>query len=326
MTISRRLLIPEGEDGIYHCWSRCVRRAFLCGTDEYTGQCFDHRKEWIRERARFLASVFAIDPLSYGLMSNHQHLLLRVFSKLSVMWTPEEVARRWLLLCPKRREQDGSPSPASEEEIEEITKDVKRLAELRRRLGSVSWFMKSLNEFIARRANREDECTGAFWEGRFKCKRIEDEAALLVCSAYIDLNPIRAFQAKSPEESEFTSVQERIRSYQADGTDTGLWIAPVSKKDSPERGFLSMSLEEYLTVVDLTGRELQKEGTGRIPKELPPILTRLGIEPRGWRTLVTSLSETFSFSVGSSERLEERAEQMGRKWLRGVRLAREVFA
>jgi hypothetical protein len=96
-----------------------------------------------------------------------------------------------------------------------ITSDPARLAEIRRRLSDVSWFMRCLVEPIARSANKEDLCRGRFWEGRFKAVQILDESALAACLAYIDLNPIRARMAETPETSRFTSVYERIHALNA---------------------------------------------------------------------------------------------------------------
>jgi putative transposase len=101
-----------------------------------------------------------------------------------------------------------------EQEVCALTDCPERIGELRRRLCSLSWFMAQLNESIARAANKEDSVMGRFWESRFKCQVLLDEAAIAACMVYVDLNPIRAGLAASPEESDFTSIQERIRAWQ----------------------------------------------------------------------------------------------------------------
>jgi hypothetical protein len=123
-------------------------------------------------------------------------------------WSDVEVARRWWRLFPLRRNEDGSPADPAAHELRMLTADADKLAELRRRLSSVSWFMRCLAELIAR---RRDCCTGRFWEGRFKCQPLLDESAVAACLAYVDLNPIRAGIAKTPETSRFTSAYERIQ-------------------------------------------------------------------------------------------------------------------
>jgi REP element-mobilizing transposase RayT len=214
MALPRSKYVQEGQEGVYHCFSRCVRRAFLCGLDPLTGRDFSHRKAWLVERLRHLAAVFAIEVCAYAILLNHYHLILRTRPDIVALWSDREVARRWLILFPRHRGPDGIPLPPSEKEISALADCPERIAELRRRLSSLSWFMARLNEAIARAANKEDGVKGRFWESRFKCQALLDDAALAACMVYVDLNPIRAGLADTPEESDFTSIQERIRAWQ----------------------------------------------------------------------------------------------------------------
>ncbi|MBC8355695.1 MAG: hypothetical protein H8E66_27265 [Planctomycetes bacterium] len=202
-------LVPS-EVQVVHAVQRCVRRAFLCGNDVVTGKSFEHRRQWIRDRMEFLASVFAIDCLTYTVLSNHLHVVLRSRPDVVATWSDDEAARRWLKLFPQRRLADGSPDEATDEEVNMVTGNAERLAEVRRRLSDVSWWMRCTAENIARRANKEDQCTGRFWEGRYKAQLLLDEASLLACAAYVDLNPVRAALAKSLEDSEYTGAKDRI--------------------------------------------------------------------------------------------------------------------
>ncbi len=202
---------------VLHAVQRCVRRAFLCGEDPVCGTSFEHRRQWIRDRLEFLASIFAMDCLTYTVLSNHLHLVLRSRPDVVVTWSDDEVARRWLRLFPRRRTKDGEPEEPTPEEIKMITGNPERLVELRRRLSDVSWWMRCTAENIARRANREDSCSGRFWEGRFKAQLLLDEASLLACAAYVDLNPVRAAMANTPEESDYTGAKDRIDDLQERG-------------------------------------------------------------------------------------------------------------
>ena len=80
----------------YHCISRCVRRAFLCGSDPLTGFDFEHRRQWIVDRIKLLSSVFAIDLCAFAIMSDHYHIVLRIDVERAKQWTDHEVAKRAL--------------------------------------------------------------------------------------------------------------------------------------------------------------------------------------------------------------------------------------
>lgn len=194
---------------IVHAVQRCVRRAFLAGVDAETGKDYSFRKEWIRRRMEALASVFGIDVLSYAVMSNHLHVILRNRPDVVASWSDAEVAIRWLRVFPGRRMEEHLAEP-TEHEVKVLTGNAERMAEIRERMSDISWFMRSLAEPISRLANKQDECTGRFWEGRFKAQRIVDEAGLLACSMYVDLNPVRAAMASDPESSPHTSAFDRI--------------------------------------------------------------------------------------------------------------------
>jgi len=208
--ITRAQQFQALEIGIVHTVQRCVRRAFLAGVDRHTGRDYSIRREWIRRRLEALASVFGIDVLSYAVMANHLHLILRNRPDVVAAWSDQEVAIRWLRLFPGKRLEEHLAEP-TEIEIQRLIGQPQRLAVIRERMSDISWFMRCLSEPIARMANRQDECTGRFWEGRFKALRIVDEAGLLACAMYVDLNPVRAALVERPEEAVHTSVYDRVQ-------------------------------------------------------------------------------------------------------------------
>lgn len=312
------------EESVYHCISRCVRRAFLYGEDLYTGKNYDHRKDWIKYRLLELIRIFTIEVLAFALMDNHQHSLLRTRPDLLSKLTDQAVLERWNLLYPKRRNLDFTPSNLTQEQLDEMLQNKVRIEVLRERLNSVSWFMKSLNEHIARLANKEDNCKGRFWEGRFKCQRLVGEAAILSCAVYIDLNPIRAKKAETPETSEHTSAFERIEAAKNKIADDTLWIAPISDSEK-KRGYLPISLEEYLTILDETGKELKANKRGSISSSIAPILERLGLNPPEWIKFSTSITRLFSSIVGATSELEAAANSMGKNWLKGISFSKLAF-
>src|SRR5210317_921791 len=209
MTRPRKALISLADTPYYHITSRCVRRAFLCGEDQYSGKSYEHRRQWIVDRVRLLSSVFAIDVCAYAIMSNHYHLALKVCPEQLEGLSEDDILDRWcalfkgpLLVQNYRNGEDLKPFER---------KTLSDIVEVfRKRLSSLSWFMRCLNQPIARQANREDGCTGKFWECRFTSQALKTEEALLSCMAYVDLNPVRAEMAKTPETYEYTSVRERI--------------------------------------------------------------------------------------------------------------------
>ena len=325
--LNRSEICAAAEVQVFHLINRCVRRTYLCGKDRRSGKDYSHRKQWIRNRLEELAGIFGIDVLGYAVMSNHLHVVVRTRPDIVVGWSDDEIALRWLRLFPQRRNEDRTPAEPTEPELAMIRNDAKGLLEKRKRLSDISWLMRCLVEPIARLSNKEDEVTGRFWEGRFKAQPLLDETALAACMAYIDLNPIRAGVATSLESSDFTSIQARIADRQsaaevstvdakdvrAEQGDHAGWLSPIALEPPRQRirekptarrasnkGCLQMTLDDYLKLVDWTGRQIRKDKKGQIPDSCAPILERLECSPETWLDFVQNFRLRFRNEAGLS--------------------------
>jgi hypothetical protein len=205
--------------------------------------------------------------------------------------------------------------------------------------------MGRLNEFIARKANKEDGVKGRFWESRFKCQALLDDAAIIAGMVYVDLNPIRAGLAETPEDSDFTSIQERIRAWQkvyisseessnaemqkpdfaADSTDSSSWLCPIESNCS-RRGILQITAAQYFDLVDRSGRMLKTDKRGFIDPALAPILLRIGANPNAWMDTISRFDSRFRIAAGLLASLRTRARQLGRRWVTGVTAAKVAFS
>ncbi len=275
--------------------SRCVRRAFLCGVDDYSGKSYEHRRDWVESRLLELVAVFSIDLCAYAVMSNHLHLVLRVDLKTATEWTLEQVLQRWHLLYSGTLLSQRFLRGETLSDIEYLT--LQQTTEVyRQRLMDISWFMRALNEPIARQANREDGCSGRFWEGRFKSQP--------ACMAYVDLNPIRAGIAKTPEDSDYTSIQRRIRAaMQGKNTPELLPFVGNERLNMPQG--LHFEAKDYLQLVDDTGRIIRHDKRGLITAGTTTILNRLNIPIGNWLKLTTDFSRLFKGPVGTLESLTD---------------------
>ncbi len=298
MTISRHLQVDLEQTTYYHCTSRCVRRAFLCGKDRYTGKDFSHRRRWIEARLAELASIFAVDLLAYAVMDNHYHVVVKVAADRARKWSDQEVLERWRRLFSVNLEEDNS----------------RALALWRERLYSISWFMRCINEPLARKANREDDCVGRFWEGRFRCQALLDLPAVLKCMVYVDLNPIRAGAAPTPEKSSCTSVKARIVRRDSH-------LARFADEAPRRAASFPIRRAEYLRLVDWSGRKFRHGKRGRIAGQLPPILERLGLSEERWAREIRHYGTWYYRAVGCWHSLERYRLHLGQQWLRGAKQA-----
>ncbi|WP_419812975.1 alpha-amylase family glycosyl hydrolase [Bacterioplanoides sp.] len=315
MTKPRSHHISTEATPYYHCISRCVRRAFLCGTDHSTGQCYEHRRNWLEDKLLSLPRVFAIDIAAYAIMSNHYHVVLFIDSQQAKSWTDTEVVERWHTLFKgnlfSQRFLKGETLDNAQRARLQIY-----IEEWRSRLSSISWFMRILNEAIAREANAEDECTGRFWEGRFKSQALLDEAALAACMAYVDLNPVRAKMANTPESSDHTSVKRRAEKAQTvkqpnHSNQQADFLLPFvgNPRQNIPKG-IQMRLTDYLELVDWTGRVLRHDKRGAIAKSSENILARLGIDDSQWLTMTEHFEQCFKTFAGGEQSLRLACETL----------------
>jgi REP element-mobilizing transposase RayT len=306
MTMARKTLVDSSVTPFYHCISRCVRRAFLCG------EGCEHRKQWVEDRLKELAGIFAIDVCAYAVLDNHLHVVLMLNDDVAREWSDDDVVRRWGRLFPPRG-KDRKPLDVTPAWVKDRLTDTKWLSQARERLNSLGWFMKCLKEPLARMANQEDQCRGTFWEARYKSIAILDEEALLTTLTYVDLNPLAAGLAKTPEASPHTSVKARVEDCRERGVledvvdqpadrtrldqtleDESFWLAPL--EDRRERGGKragispKVNLASYLRLLDWSGRLLRR-GKARMPAEVAGILERLGSNGDLWQARLKKLRQ-----------------------------------
>ena len=338
--IARVEVFAPDEIAIVHVLNRTVRRCFLMGNDPVSGKNFDHRKAWMETELQALAKSMGIDLLCHAILSNHFHLVLRSRPDVVALWEDSQVAHRWLMLCPKRKDANQQPEEPNEFELNSIRNDPARLKEIRTRLSDVSWWMRLLSQKIAQRANLDDKEVGKFWQARYRAVRLLDETAILACAAYVDLNPIRAAMAETFETSDYTSAQQRALELrdslqnEANGNNTvapsprveELTSKPIAKSLCPltidelrdeigacchtagdrasDKGFLPMSVADYLELLDWTARQIRADKRGATPVTANRIFERLGIDAEVWCELTRDFGRLFGTVAGKPKVIE----------------------
>jgi len=362
--LARVEVFAQDEVAIVHVMNRTVRRCFLMGNDPVSGKNFDHRKGWIENELKRLAGLFGIDLLANAILSNHFHLILRSRPDVVLQWDDSEVARRWMMLCPVRKDGNGRALEPNEFELNRIRNNPVRLAAIRARLSDISWWMRLLSQTIAQRANKDDNEIGKFWQARYRAVRLLDETAILACAAYVDLNPIRAAIAETLEQSDFTSVQKRIEvlkevakeapqsttiDAEVEKPSSGYCktlaadrhLAPLSideLRDSigaccnvaghraSDKGFLPMSTAAYVELLDWTARSLRSDKRGATPASARPIFERLGISGEVWCELVQDFGRLFYAVAGKPLEIESRRSRNGLRRYKTKLKTRELLS
>jgi len=335
MTSARRQLIDANATPFYHVINRCVRRAFLCGEDKLTGRSYEHRRGWIVDKIKALSAIFCIDICAYAVMNNHYHLVLKIDVDKAKSLTQKDIINRWCQITKGHAVATKYMNGDALIDGEVMLLDA-LLAEWHERLSSISWFMRCLNEEIARKANREDECKGAFWEGRFKSQALLDEQALLACMMYVDLNPIRAGIADSLLSSDFTSIQERVSSLNSPNSTLNISTLPTDSSTNQshipnkslaqfdgaahlnEQTGIPFHFADYLELIDWTGRAIRLDKKGSIDNQRPKLLNELGISPDAWLTSAKEFRRQYSGISGRWDSMcEFKKQHNSGKWCKG---------
>lgn len=316
MAIARKHIVNQEQAGFYHCTNRCVRRAFLCGFDELTGRSFDHRKQWLEQRMMELCQIFSIDLFGYAVMDNHYHLVVYVDPKAPLDWSDEEVAERWLKAFPGRLSANNQLWKIKRNAI---ISNKEKLNQYRNRLGSLSWFMRCLNEPLAKMSNMEDCCTGKFWEGRFYSQALLDEAALISCMAYVDLNPIRAQKAVSISDSHHTSIKTRIEKHSAQ-VEAASELNSISGNAFTQK--LSIQLREYVNLIEWTAKHIHFPNHLNTPEAVNQTIDSLNLKSANWLEHIASYGSHFYYFVGATQKLRAKAAELKKRCLHGIKAAR----
>jgi len=131
--------------------------------------------------------------------------------------------------------------------------------------------------------------------------------------------------AKTPEQSNFTSIQERI---QKDMGDKPCDLLPFINKavgQSEKAKAIPFELNDYLTLVDWSGRAILSHKRGSIPTNTTPILVRLGIDEKDWINHIHYFEGQFPTAAGNIEKLRQLAKQTSRRWIKGMSCAFECI-
>ena len=306
----------------YHVMGRCTQGLSLMGErNPITGENTADRKGWIETHLEHVARAFCIDVCKYALMDNHYHLLLHINMRKAKKLPMAEVIYRWHMMF------EGDDLSHRYIKKEKLTgKERRQLERLvkkwRKRLWNISWFMRCFNQYVSYRCNSESGNKGTFWQSRYKIKGLFSYAAILACCIYIDLNPVRAGLALTPETSDYTSFKKRLDALHLPGSVSADWLYPF-RKDSThaqkqQKDCLPFTMKEYMELLDETGRVARPDKPGKIAKHLPPILERLQFSQEQWLEVITHYDNHFKRFIAPASMMKKLAIELKQKWLQGT--------
>ena len=326
MATARRLLVSANITRYYHCTSRCVRGAYLCGNDSTSNKDFTHRREWLQERLLLVADVFSLQLAAYSIMENHFHVIVRLDPDGAATMSDQEVVRRWHQLFKGNSisQRFASGEILSDQELPTLRRFITLW---RNQLNDLGWFMRCVKEPLARMANQEDGCKGRFWEGRFHSQALLDDRAVAACMVYVDLNPLRAGMCKHPEDDAFTSLSARINRDNAEELENNRSHVLISFADtvSPTQDALPFSHAEYLSLLDSAARIDKPGKRGTLDANTSHIMLRLGLVPKHWRIVATEYEQHCHRRVGSAACMTNAASALGIRSAWGSNASRRFF-
>ncbi len=301
MPVARHQLINQAQPAYYHIYSRCVQQERLCGYDPKTQKDYSHRKHFMVKRLHLLTSIFPVDSAAYSIMDDHYHLNVFHNPERVDQWEDETIVHLWLTIHQgpgfMRRWYRDKPLRA-----DEYDKVQPQIDAWRSKLKSLSYFMKCFNEKLSKEFNKESGKKGAFWEERFRIKQLHNERDLLMCMSYVELNPVHAGIADTPEQADYTSYRERQQQFytlsevvsegiQDDAGDTlhnaGIpvkWLMPFKDQVQADQAqdYIHFTYSDYCELVHWLGQSRRDDKAGFISDSQcpakPDIADRLAIQ------------------------------------------------
>lgn len=305
MTIARRRLTDLEQPAWAHCILRAVRQAQVVSPETIS-----YRLPWIIGRLRHLCTYTTCDVAAYAVLENSVHLVLRCDPPAAEALNDIEVVRRWAQVFPGLRScppQDWSDQHGPDDlstRTEEVLRERQARSTQRQQLGSIASFMRAFAESLGRRVNRDDDCRGHFWDGRYKSIFLLDPSAVLAAMTYLDLYAWRRQLAAEPTACVQTSLGLRLgRSETA-----AAWLYPVSDIGA------GCGPDDHRALLRGTLRLL--DGTRQEDNRTRTLVDGLGLDFERWIEVMRADQQMETGVLGLPDSCRAEAERRQRSWVR----------